>query len=240
MARWARVFVPRLHWVTVSRHVLHCSLVVSSISCTQKSYHLFPLALGPPAFFCVFPTVVPSFTFPTAAPLLSFALLERNGRDNPEPSESCTFFYFYPPPTSFFCDSGKKWVGGIPPNFPKAVPSFTFTTPPFFFLLRFWQEMGGTTPNFPKFFTFLYLPARPPPSFSCFSGKKWGWATPNFLKVVPSFTYQLPPPPNSILPFEFLERNRRGNPFFFKLESKVWQVLHLQTCKDWEGGVWKE
>jgi hypothetical protein len=84
------------------RHVLHCPLVSSVLSCTQKSYHLFPLALGPLSFFCVFPTVVPSFTFTTAAPLLSFAFLERNGRDNPGRSESCTFFYFYPPPPHFF------------------------------------------------------------------------------------------------------------------------------------------
>jgi hypothetical protein len=156
--------------------------LVSSISCTQKSYHLFPLALGPPAFFCVFPTVVPSFTFPTAAPLLSFALLERNGRDNPEPSESCTFFYFYHPPFLL---------------------SFAFLT-----------RNGRNNPEFSEIFYLPLLTSTPAPFFLLSFWKEMGWATPNFLTVVPSFTYQLPPPPNSILPFEFLERNRRGNPFF--------------------------
>jgi hypothetical protein len=96
--------------------------------------------------------------------------------------------------------------------------------------------MGGTTPNFPRFFTFFHLPA-PPPLFLLRFWKEMGWATPN----LPSFTYQLPAPPDSILPSEFLQRNRRvKHPFlsfffFIKLKSKVWQVLHLQTCKD-EGG----
>ncbi len=96
------------------RHVLHSSLVSFVLSCTQKSYHLFPLALGPHSYLGVFPTVVPSFTFTTAAPLLSFAFLERNGRDNPEPSESCTFFYFLPPSApllSFAILARNGWEG---------------------------------------------------------------------------------------------------------------------------------
>jgi len=64
-----------------------------------------------------------------------------------------------------------------------------------------------------------------------------GWATPNFLTVVPSFTYQLPPPPNSILPFEFLERNRRGNPFFLNWKVKFGKIYIFKLVKIGRGGL---
>lgn len=116
------------------------------------------------------------------------------------------------------------------PEFSEAVLLLLSPPSPLLLSFAFLTRNGKNDPEFSEIFYLLLLTSMPAPFFLLRFWKEMGWATPNFLKLVPSFTYQLPPPPNSILPFRFLERNRKGNPF------KFGKFLHLQTCKDGGGG----
>jgi len=141
--------VPRLHWVTVSRHVLHCSLVSFVDILYTKVVPSFSFSAGPPCFLLRFPYSRTFFYFSHSRPSLSFALLERNGRDNPEPSESCTFFYFHHPRlSSFFCVSDKKWEAQ-PRIFRNFLPSFTYQhTHPLLSLVFLERNGDGQPPIF--------------------------------------------------------------------------------------------
>jgi hypothetical protein len=125
--------VPRSHWVTVSRHVLHCSLVSFVDILYTKVVPNFSFSAGPP-------------------PLLSFAF-----------SLQSYLLLLFPQPPLFFLLRYWKEMGGITLNLPKVVPSFTFTTPPFLLSFAFLTRNGRNNPRIFRNFlpSFTYQHARP-------------------------------------------------------------------------------